>query len=88
MEAYFLEGLPLFAILTDVDLFRIVNELAPKLVKLLLMEPFIASIADEMPTNAVIPKKIISIVKNALNLFPFMESVATLIFSLSNNAIV
>jgi len=51
-----------------------------------LMEPFIASIADEMPTKAVIPKKIISIVKNARNLFPFMESVATLIFSLSNNA--
>ncbi len=86
MEAYFFKARPLFAILTDVDLFRIVNELAPKLVKLLLIEPFIASIADEMPTNAVIPKKIISIVKNARNLFPFMESVATLIFSLSNNA--
>jgi hypothetical protein len=41
------------------SLFRIVNELAPILVKLLLIEPFMASIADEIPTKAVIPKKII-----------------------------
>jgi hypothetical protein len=65
-----------------------VNELAPILVKLLLIEPFIASIAEEMPTKAVIPKKIISIVKNALSLLALMESVAIFIFSDSNNDIV
>ena len=45
------------------------------------------AIAEEIPTKAVIPKKIISMVIYALNLFPLMESVATLIFSLSKNAI-
>jgi hypothetical protein len=64
-----------------------VKELAPILVKLLLIDPLMASIAEEIPTKAVIPKKIISIVIYALNLFPLMESVATLIFSLSKNAI-
>ena len=57
------------------------------LVKLLLIEPFIASIADDIPTKAVIPIKIISIVKNARNLLLFNESVATFIFSESNKAI-
>jgi hypothetical protein len=50
------------------------------------MEPFIASMADEIPTKAVIPKKIISIVKKARSLFPLIESVATLMFSFNNKA--
>jgi hypothetical protein len=67
---------------------RIVNEAAPRLLKLSLTEPPIASIEVRMPTRAVIPTAMIKIVKIDLNLFVLTEVSATFRFSLKSGDII
>ena len=50
--------------------------------KLLLMDPFNASIEVKIPTKAIIPKAIIRIVKTVLSIWPRIAEMATRIFSL------
>lgn len=47
---------------------RMVKELEPMLEKLLLMDPFSASIEVKMPTNAIIPNAMMRIVKTVLSI--------------------
>lgn len=60
---------------------RMVKVLAPMLVKLLLMPFLMASMADSIPTRAVMPMLMISIVINALKRFALIESRAMSMFS-------
>jgi hypothetical protein len=65
-----------------------VNEDAPRLLKLSFTEPPIASMAVRMPTRAVIPTAIINMVSTDLNLFVFTEVMATFKFSLKSGDII
>jgi hypothetical protein len=58
-----------------------VKELAPIIVNWLVRDDLIASIAVSIPTNAMIPKAIIQIVRIALTLLDFMARNAILRFS-------
>lgn len=69
-----------------VPLLRMVNVLAPILVKLLLMLDLMASMADKIPTSAVIPMAIISMVIIALSLLDLIAVKAISVFSRSNKA--
>lgn len=60
-----------------------VNVLAPILVKLLLIEPLIPSMAVNIPTKAIIPKAIMSTVKVVRSNCALMELSASLIFSIN-----
>ncbi len=70
ISRYFLAFFPPFPILIIIPLFRIVKVLAPMLVKLLLMLPFMESIAVRMPIRAVIPNAIIITVRMVRNHCP------------------
>jgi len=61
--------------------FRMVKVFAPILVKLLLMEPLIASIAVRIPTRAVMPKEMISTVRMVRSNCPRIEFSDIFIFS-------
>jgi hypothetical protein len=61
-----------------------VNELAPIIEKVLVMEPLIESIAVVMPTNAISPMAIITMVKTVRNAFVFIESQEIRRFSWTN----
>jgi hypothetical protein len=61
-----------------------VNELAPIIEKALLMEPLMESIAVEIPTRAMIPSAMITMVRVVLSGFEFIESQDIRRFSLKN----
>jgi hypothetical protein len=61
--------------------FLMVKELDPILEKLLLMDPFKASIEVRMPTNAMIPKAMMRIVRTVLSIWLRMAVRAILTFS-------
>ena len=62
--------------------FRILKLFEPMLEKLSVILPFSASIEVRIPTIAIIPNEIISAVSTALSLLPFIDPMATFIFSL------
>jgi hypothetical protein len=59
------------------------NVLAPIVVKLLVMESLITSMAVRIPTSALMPSAIIMMVRNVLSDCDLIDSKAILIFSRS-----
>lgn len=76
--------LPLWLITIFISLLRIVKVLAPICVKLLLIAYFRESIEVKMPTNAMIPKAMIKMVRMVLSRWLLMEVSDTLMFSAIN----
>lgn len=58
-----------------------VNEFAPIIEKVLLIEPLIELMAVDIPTNAIIPIAIIRMVRIVLSGLDFIDSQEILIFS-------
>jgi hypothetical protein len=61
--------------------FLMVKELEPMLEKLLLMDPFKASMDVKIPTRAMIPKAMIRMVRTVRSICPRMADKAIFTFS-------
>jgi hypothetical protein len=84
IRVYLLGFFPPLPIRMLLPRFRMVNVFAPILVKLLVMELLMPSIEVRIPTSAVMPMAMISIVRMARSHWLRIESKATFTFSLNS----